>query len=89
MQTWELTASGRVQGVGFRYFVFQIALAHGIRGYAKNLADGNVKIVASGNEPDLARFYDSVKLGNRHVLVRDLQIMKLDSAEEYNDFKIR
>lgn len=89
MQTWELTASGRVQGVGFRCFVLQIALAHGIRGYAKNQTDGNVKIVASGNESDLAEFYDSVKLGNRHVLVRDLQIMKLDSAEEYNDFKIR
>ncbi|MDP2172488.1 MAG: acylphosphatase [Candidatus Cloacimonadaceae bacterium] len=89
MQTWELIASGRVQGVGFRFFVFQLALAHGIFGYAQNLADGTVKIIASGNEPAIADFCQSVKLGNRHVQVIDLHKMKLDSAEEYHDFKIK
>ncbi len=40
--------SGRVQGVGYRYFVTDRAREIGVTGYAKNLADGSVEIVAEG-----------------------------------------
>ena len=39
---------GRVQGVGFRWWVRRHALAMGLQGWAENLADGRVKIVAEG-----------------------------------------
>jgi acylphosphatase len=41
---------GRVQGVGFRWWVRANALELGLTGYAENLADGRVKVVAEGAE---------------------------------------
>jgi acylphosphatase len=42
--------NGRVQGVGFRWWVRSRALELGLVGYAENLADGRVKVVAEGAE---------------------------------------
>lgn len=44
----QFLVSGRVQGVGFRAFVRRHAKALGLRGYAKNLASGDVEVVAVG-----------------------------------------
>jgi acylphosphatase len=41
---------GRVQGVGFRWWVRSRALELGLTGFAENLADGRVKVVAEGTE---------------------------------------
>lgn len=40
--------TGRVQGVGYRYFVMREAQALGLSGFARNLADGTVEVVADG-----------------------------------------
>jgi acylphosphatase len=44
----QFVVSGRVQGVGFRAFVRKHAKSLGLRGYAKNLANGDVEVVAAG-----------------------------------------
>jgi len=49
-------ASGRVQGVGFRDFACKIGKDCGLVGYAKNLSDGTVEIVAEGEEEKLSEF---------------------------------
>lgn len=46
---------GRVQGVGFRWFVRSQALALGLTGYAKNLPDGRVEVLAQGTAADCAQ----------------------------------
>lgn len=48
--------SGRVQGVYFRASARERALAFGLAGYARNLADGRVEVVAEGDADALARF---------------------------------
>lgn len=50
MQKARLLASGIVQGVGFRDFVCKIGKSLSLAGYAKNLPDGTVEIVAEGEE---------------------------------------
>lgn len=46
---------GRVQGVGFRYFVVEQALALGLRGYARNTDEQSVEVLAQGPRPTLER----------------------------------
>ena len=54
---------GRVQGVGFRYFVFQIAQEIGIVGWVKNLRDGRVEAHAEGSEAKVRRFEVALRAG--------------------------
>jgi len=89
MPTWELYANGRVQGVGFRYFVWKTASELGIKGYVNNQWDGSVKIVAQADEHLLQAFQQIIAQGNRYAKVRELQIYNIESAEKYNDFEIR
>jgi acylphosphatase len=49
------TVHGRVQGVGFRWFVMREAAHLGLAGWVANLADGSVEVVAEGAEADLER----------------------------------
>jgi acylphosphatase len=46
--------SGHVQGVGYRWFVRELALAAGLSGSATNLPDGRVEVVAEGPDDDVA-----------------------------------
>ena len=54
---------GRVQGVGFRWWTRGRALALGLSGYASNLADGRVEVVAEGPRADCARLLDALRSG--------------------------
>lgn len=54
-------ATGRVQGVGFRYFVFRLAKEYSIeKGYVKNLRDGSVEIVVGGEYQGEKSFIKSI-----------------------------
>ena len=56
---------GRVQGVGFRWFVHREASELELRGWVRNTDDGDVEVVASGDPEDLAELRASVKRGPR------------------------
>jgi len=58
-----LVVSGRVQGVGFRYFTLHRARAHGITGWVKNRYDGKVEIEAEGSRDRLLLFLEDVRNG--------------------------
>jgi acylphosphatase len=61
--------SGRVQGVGFRYAAQGIARGFAVRGYVRNLADGDVELVAQGEPGEVDRFLAEVArhmAGNIH-----------------------
>ena len=66
--------SGRVQGVGFRAFVRRNALDRDLRGYAENLDDGRVEVVAEGNEDDLEDLLVKLKMGPAHADVDDIEV---------------
>lgn len=52
---YRYVVSGRVQGVGFRYYVLREAQRLGLSGYVRNLRDGRVEVVAAGSEEKLGR----------------------------------
>lgn len=60
-----LLVSGRVQGVGFRYFVKKTADEHRISGWVRNLRDGQVEAVLIGSPPAIQAALEAVGRGPR------------------------
>ncbi|MBM4403266.1 MAG: acylphosphatase [Candidatus Cloacimonetes bacterium] len=85
----ELIARGRVQGVGFRWFVMQCAHRHQIRGYVRNRPDGSVLVIAGGEADDLARFIREVEAGTDYAVVDSLETTLCHHCGDHNDFQIR
>jgi acylphosphatase len=80
--------TGRVQGVGFRYTVKNVALQYNVAGFVKNLPDGRVELVMEGPDPDMDRLVQDVSQR------MDGFIKKVDSVEdpatgEFRQFFIR
>lgn len=84
----KITVSGRVQGVGFRYFIAQIAENLDLNGYAKNLFTGEVEIVAEGREEFLQELIKKAKEGPRNSRVNSCKVEWLDFQKKYNNFEI-
>jgi acylphosphatase len=81
---------GRVQGVGFRWFVHREASELDLRGWVRNTEDGDVEVVASGTAEDIAELRASLKKGPRgsrvdRVVEHDL---KENEARELQSFRI-
>jgi acylphosphatase len=56
----EVVYKGSVQGVGFRFTVVRFANAYGVKGYVRNLPDGNVELVAEAEEKTLKDFLQAI-----------------------------
>ncbi len=61
--------SGRVQGVGFRWFVRQRARALDLRGFVRNCPDGTVEVVAEGSGRALSALEEQLRAGPRLAMV--------------------
>ncbi|GAA3959238.1 acylphosphatase [Gordonia caeni] len=80
---------GMVQGVGFRWWTRSRALELGLTGYAKNLADGRVLVVAEGPRPALDALLAQLRSGKTAGSV-DLVVESFDQARgEYSGFSER
>lgn len=81
---------GRVQGVGFRWFVHREASELELRGWVRNTEDGDVEVVASGTPEDLAELRRSLRCGPRGSRVDHLIEHRLDEtdARNLNSFRI-
>lgn len=62
-QRLEASVRGRVQGVGFRFFVVREAIALGLDGFVANERDGSVRVVAEGPRPDLDALLERLEAG--------------------------
>jgi acylphosphatase len=78
---------GRVQGVGFRFFVEEVARDLGLKGYVRNLADGRVEVYAMGEETVLARLRKQLEIGPRAGRVERVE-ERVATQREYKDFFI-
>ena len=81
---------GRVQGVGFRWFVLREAERRRLRGFVRNLRDGSVEVIAAGTPETLDELARVLEQGPAHAHVE--RVERSDVPHELvipNDFDIR
>ncbi len=81
--------SGNVQGVGYRYFIHRLANEFGLKGYAKNLFNGDVEIVAEGRKKFLEELINKAKEGPSHSQVEKIKAEWLDFQNKYSKFETK
>jgi acylphosphatase len=81
-------ASGRVQGVAYRYFAERKALEMSLTGWVRNTFDGRVEVVAEGEKGVLEQFVESLRRGPRLARVEGLDVEWEDHRGEFSDFRI-
>ena len=64
---------GRVQGVGYRWFVSREAERLGVRGFARNLGDGSVEVIAHGSDESLRSLEDALQKGPSYARVSGVE----------------
>ncbi len=82
------TVHGDVQGVFFRAFAQEKALAFGVTGYAKNMDDGTVEVLAQGDESSVKNFLESISAGPQNAQVESLNVMWGKPTEDFSQFDI-
>jgi acylphosphatase len=80
---------GNVQGVGFRYTVRQIAKGFDITGSVRNLADGRVELLATGEEDELRAFLDAIGQSELHAHIKSQSETPLPHPPAFRGFEIR
>ncbi|MEA3475466.1 MAG: acylphosphatase [Candidatus Cloacimonadota bacterium] len=88
MKKIKITISGRVQGVCFRYFAYELALKLNIKGYVKNLWNGDVEAVTIGSEQNVERFLKQIKIGPPASRIDKVELQEIPDSIDYDTFKI-
>jgi acylphosphatase len=80
--------SGRVTGVGFRYFTQDVARREGLTGVVRNLPDGRVEAIAEGDEAALTRLEIALRRGPSHARVEHVEVDTLPVTGRYLSFSV-
>jgi acylphosphatase len=80
---------GLVQGVGFRFYVRQMARRLNLQGYVRNCADRTVEVVAEGNKPALERLLVELKQGPSAAHVERVESKWLSCRHTFYGFEVR
>ncbi|MHA1379105.1 MAG: acylphosphatase [Candidatus Helarchaeota archaeon] len=81
--------SGRVQGVFFRWETRELAIKLNIKGWAKNLKDGKVEIIAEGEEEKLRELIKFLHKGPTYARVSNVELKWEEFRNEFEQFLIR
>jgi acylphosphatase len=89
MERITAVAHGRVQGVGYRYYVAECAHMTGVHGFVRNLPDGTVEMVAESSPAALDDFLRLVHAKNNPVIwVEGIAIKKGPATGEFPGFRV-
>lgn len=87
MKSIKAIVSGKVQGVGFRMYTQQKSRQLGVKGYVKNLNNGNVEIVATGEVKAVDALIKWAESGSPSAVVDNVEIEEI-SKREFEGFDI-
>ena len=85
---YSIFVSGRVQGVGYRYFVQDTAVRLNLTGWVRNLRDGRVEADVEGSEEGIHALFEQLRQGPPFSHVSSLDVKKLDTFADHSGFKI-
>lgn len=89
MMQYHIIVHGRVQGVLYRDFVRKNAEILGVTGWAKNLPDGSVEVMAEGEKESIEELLQKLRIGPDRAVVEHLEVDKWKKdGREYSDFEI-
>ncbi len=88
MQARRFLVRGRVQGVGFRWFVEREAHMLGIAGWVRNNHDGSVEILAQGTRDQLSGLHSRLREGPRAARVDSVEVADASPVSGMNSFRI-
>jgi acylphosphatase len=80
--------SGRVQGVGFRWFAKDVAAREGVTGWVRNLPDGRVEALVEGDEDSVVRVERHLHHGPPGARVHNVNAITEEASGAYHDFSI-
>ena len=80
--------TGRVQGVGFRYYTQDAALREGVTGWVRNLPDGRVEALAEGEAEAVTRLERAVRSGPRGARVDRVYVDVEEPTGAYRTFSV-
>ena len=81
--------SGRVQGVGFRFFARDAACREGLTGFVRNLPDGRVQLEAEGEQDSLDRFERCLHEGPSTAQVENIVVEEILQGGRAESFRIK
>jgi acylphosphatase len=84
-----LIIEGRVQGVGFRYFSQRAGIINNINGCVRNLANGNVEIVAEGENQNIYQFIETIQNGHPYAKVLNIRKSEFPFTGNLDGFEIK
>lgn len=84
----QLIYSGRVQGVGFRYTVKQVAAGYAVTGTVRNLPDGRVELLAEGARVELEAFRQGIRDAGLDGFIRQEDALWAESRNDLRGFEI-
>ena len=80
--------TGRVQGVGFRYTVREVAWGFEVTGLVRNLPDGRVELVAEGEDKEVEAFLEAIQSNHLASYIRHADVNWQPATGELRDFRI-
>ncbi|WP_300382936.1 acylphosphatase [Clostridium sp.] len=89
MIRYYILAKGRVQGVGFRFFVQMNSTFLGLTGYVRNLNDASVEIEVQGTYDSINNLIELINKGNRFIKIDTLEVKEITIVSSEKKFIIR
>lgn len=89
MEARRFLVSGRVQGVGFRFFAEAVAEREGLQGYVRNLPDGRLEAYVEGDREAVERFEAAIRRGPRGARVDAVEVVAETPTGAFTGFSVR
>jgi len=84
-----VVVSGYVQGVGYRWWVMRKSKEYGLKGYVRNLFDGDVEVEVEGDRPMIIDFVKELKIGPTSASITGANIQWGKYQDKYKGFEIK